>query len=153
MVRQDGWAEGLEFTSSHENTKITTNCWTTIDKKDRNLPKKIFYIQRQRRSHNEMVGGAHSWYNQIPNLPGRRPQHWKIIISQRFSHRNERSELHIRLPCLGVRHQEEKPPEHLALKASGAWSQELHRTTGNRNSTLRRHASRSHVHQDTVKKQ
>ena len=43
------WAlrEALELTSSHENTKITINCWTTIDKKDWNLPKEIFHIQRQ----------------------------------------------------------------------------------------------------------
>ena len=32
--RQDGRVEGLELTSSHENTKITTNCWTTTNKKD-----------------------------------------------------------------------------------------------------------------------
>ena len=32
--RQDGRVEGLELTCSHENTKITTNCWTAIDKKD-----------------------------------------------------------------------------------------------------------------------
>ena len=45
--RQGGRVEGLELTSSHKNTKITTNCWTTTDKKEWNLPKKIFYIQRQ----------------------------------------------------------------------------------------------------------
>ena len=42
----------LELTSSHECTKITTNCWTNIDlkkkKKGWNLSKKIFYIQRQK---------------------------------------------------------------------------------------------------------
>ena len=58
-------------------------------------------------------------YNQIPCSPGRRPTNWKIIISQRFCHRSESSELHVRLPSLGVWHQEEEPPEHLALKARG----------------------------------
>ena len=37
---QGGVGEGLEFTSSHENSKITTNCWTTTDQKDWNLSKK-----------------------------------------------------------------------------------------------------------------
>ena len=53
--RQDGGVEGLELTSSHKNTNITTNCWMTIDKKDQNPPK-IFYTQIQG-SHNEMEGG------------------------------------------------------------------------------------------------
>ena len=39
--------------------KITTNCWSTIDKKLKKknwrLSKKISYIQRQRRNHKEMV--------------------------------------------------------------------------------------------------
>ena len=52
--RQDSKVEEPELTSSHRNNKITTNCQTTIDKKDWNLPKKIFYIQR--RSNNEIVG-------------------------------------------------------------------------------------------------
>ena len=121
--RQDGGVEGLELTSSHENTKLTTNCWTTINKKDLHLPKKVFYIHRQRRSHGT-VGGALLWYNQIPYPPGGQPTNCKIIILQRFSHRSERSETHVRLPSLGgggVWHQEEEPPEHLALKVSGAW--------------------------------
>ena len=32
-----------EFTSSHEQTKITTICRKTIDEKDKNLPENIFY--------------------------------------------------------------------------------------------------------------
>ena len=46
--RRDSRVEGLELTSSHKNSKITTNRWTTINK-DWKLPKKILYIQRQRR--------------------------------------------------------------------------------------------------------
>ena len=43
----------------NKNTKITTNCGTTINKKMLDLPKKIPFIQRQR-SHNETVGGVQS---------------------------------------------------------------------------------------------
>ena len=32
--------DNSEFTSSHGYTKITTNCWATIDEKDWNLPEK-----------------------------------------------------------------------------------------------------------------
>ena len=89
------WAHLLSL--KHQNH----NCWTTINKKDSDLPKKIFYTQRQRRSHNKMVGGVLSWYNEIPYPPGGWPTNWKIIISQRFSHRSESWEPYVRLPSLG----------------------------------------------------
>ena len=57
MEKQDGETEGFKLTS-HKNTKIATNCSTTINKTDWKLPKKISYTQRQRRSHIQMVGGA-----------------------------------------------------------------------------------------------
>ena len=66
IKREEDGVENLQLTSSHENNKITTNCWTTINKKYWNLPKNTFYIQRQGRNHNEMVGGVHLRYNQIP---------------------------------------------------------------------------------------
>ena len=86
--RKDDGVEGPGAHSSQENTKITASRWTAINKKDWNLPKKIFYIQRQRGNHNEMGGGAHSCYNPIPYPPGGRPTNWRIIISQ-FSHGSE----------------------------------------------------------------
>ena len=43
FLRQGGRVGGLQLTSSHKHTKITTNCWTTINKKTENCPK-IFYI-------------------------------------------------------------------------------------------------------------
>ena len=49
---QDRGVEGHALTPSCENTRITTSCW--------NSPKKISHTQRQRRSHNEMVGGVQS---------------------------------------------------------------------------------------------
>lgn len=42
---------------------------------------------------------------------------WKIIVSQRFSHRSENSELCVRLLSLGFWRQEEEPREHLSFKA------------------------------------
>ena len=55
----------------------------------------------------------------------------------------ENSESDIRVPSLTsgspVWHQEEEPPQYLALKASGAWSLELHRTGRNRSVTFGGH--------------
>ena len=62
--RQDGRVEGLELISFHENTQITTSCWTIIGKIDWKLPKKISYTQRQR-SHDKMVGRVLSSYKQF----------------------------------------------------------------------------------------
>ena len=70
----------------------------------------------------------------------------KIPVSQRFSHRSENSETHIRLTSLGIWHQEEEPSEHLALKVSGASSKNLHRTGGNKQHSWREH-TRSHADQ------
>ena len=83
-----------------------------------------------------MVRGAHSWYSKIACPLGGWPTNWKLIISQSFSHRSESSEPHVRLPNLGVWHRDEESLEHLVLKASGAWVQELNGTGGNRDSTL-----------------
>ena len=57
---QDGGVEGRALTPSCKNTRITTSCWTIINRKTLELIKKIRHIQRQRRSHNETVGGAQS---------------------------------------------------------------------------------------------
>ena len=54
---QDARAEGHALISS-DSTKITSNCWTTTGRKTLELPKKILCIQKQRRSHNEMVEGV-----------------------------------------------------------------------------------------------
>ena len=62
--RQDSRVKGLKITSSHKNTKITTNCWRPINKIDWKVPKKTSYIQRHKRSHIKIVGGVLSWYKQ-----------------------------------------------------------------------------------------
>ena len=74
-----------------------------------------------------------------PYLLGGRPTDWKLTGSQRLTYRSESSEPHIKSPGLGIRHWEKEPLEHLALKASGACVQELHRTGGDRDSILKRH--------------
>ena len=60
------------------------------------------------------------------------PTNWKTVIPQKFSHWREGSE-----PW--VQQREEKSPESPALKASGIWLQDYHRTGGNRNFTLEGH--------------
>ena len=72
--------ERLTVTSFQENTKITTNWWTTIDKKYWNLPKNTLYTRRKGSSHNEMVGGALSWYKKVLYLLGKWSTNYKINI-------------------------------------------------------------------------
>ena len=48
-----------------------------------------------------MVGGAHSWYNQITYLLGGRHTNWRIIISQKFSHRSESLEPYVKPQAWG----------------------------------------------------
>ena len=59
-INQDGGVEGRALTPSCESSRITTGCWTIINSKTLELTKKDTPIERQRRSHNEMVGGAQS---------------------------------------------------------------------------------------------
>lgn len=118
MVEQ----KDLVLTSSHKHTRVTTNCWTAVDR-DWNLPKKVFHIQRHEEEPTARPQGMHSRYNQIPYPPDRRPTNWGIIIFQDFSYRSKLSEPHMRFPSLGVWHWEEEPSELLALKTKGAWLQ------------------------------
>ena len=63
---------------------------------------------------------------------------WKLTGSQRLTYRSESSEPHIKPSHAGIWHWEKEPLEHLALKASGACVQELHRTGGNGDPILKR---------------
>ena len=94
-----------------------------------------------------MAGRMHSSYNQIPYPLGGRITNWRIIISQKFSHRSESCEPLIKLPRLGVWYGEEDPSR--AFNLEGHWGliagapqhggkQRLH--------SCRVHAS-SHAHQ------
>ena len=136
--RRDSGVEGLELTSSHKNSKITTNWWTTINKIDWKLSKKIPYAPKQRRSHTEIVGGAISWYKQPHTCQVGSPQTGKKLY-HRDSPTGVSSEPQVRSPHLGIWYREKEPPEHLALKASGTCAQELHRTVRNKDLILERY--------------
>ena len=56
------------------------------------------------------------------------PTDWTLTDSQKLTYTSESSEPHIKLSCVGIWHWEKEPLEYLALKASGACVQELHRT-------------------------
>ena len=134
---EHGGVKGLEFTFSHENTKITTNCWTTVNKMSWNPRKKIFpYSKSKKKPQQDAGGGVHLWDNQISNLPGGWPTSWKIITAQRFSHWSESSETPTKFSLASAGG---APLEHLSVKASRAWLQEFYRFEGNRNSTLEWH--------------
>ena len=66
------------------------------------------------------------------------PTDWKLTGSQRLTYRSESSEPHIKPSRVGIWHWEKEPLEHLALKASGACAQELHRTGGNGDPIVKR---------------
>ena len=136
---QDSRVEGHELTSSYENTKITTNWWTTIDRKmleptnkDILCPKTKKKPQQDgRRSTtaikaNPIPAGwvTHKLENNY--IAEVLPQEWKFWPQ-------------VMLPSLAVWQWDEEPPENLALKASGILLQEFHSTRGNRNSTLGGH--------------
>ena len=65
-----------------------------------------------------MVGGVDLQYYQILYSPIRQPTSWRIIISQRFSHRSKSSEPLVRLSSLRVSCWEMESPEYLALKGN-----------------------------------
>ena len=117
-VGQDGGVEGCVLISSGKSTKIATSCWTTIDRKMLEPTKKNTpHVQRQRRSHSETVGGVQT-QNPNPFPPGEWPTHWRTIKPEKFSHCCEGSELHVRLPSLGI-WQELGIPRESALE--GQW--------------------------------
>ena len=78
--RQDGGVEGLKLISFHENSKTTTNCWTTTEKIDLKLPKKISYTQMQKWKHKETVGHKLLWHKQTLLLLGGWLTNWKHKI-------------------------------------------------------------------------
>ena len=64
---------------------------------------------------------------------------WRTLIPQKSTPWSEGSEPHVRLPNLGVWQREEVFLENQTLKDSGIWLQDLDRTGGDRESTLRGH--------------
>ena len=134
MAEQKDWNSTslINTTKSQPNAKQpSTNRTGTF--------KKISYSRRQRRGHINMGGGAISQYKQPHTRRVGSPQEQKVTVSQRLTYRSESSEPHVRFPSLGICHWEKEPPEHLALKASGACAQELHGTGRNKDPILERH--------------
>lgn len=64
------------------------------------------------------------WSSQNAHPPGLATQKQRISQPQRAPLRAKGSEPHIRLPSLGVLHQEEEPPAWVVLKASRPYFQE-----------------------------
>ena len=85
------------------------------------------------------VGGAESQYSQHPYPKVGDPQMEGYLWLQSFFPISECSEPHIRLSSSGVLHWKDKPPEHLALKTSGAYFWTSKRAVGNRDSILKGH--------------
>ena len=56
--RKDSEVGSLELSFSHENTKITNNCWTTIKKKNWNYERRYSTSKDKKRNHNNMIGGV-----------------------------------------------------------------------------------------------
>ena len=134
-------------TSSPRNTRITTFYRTPINEKDWNLPKKdLLQLNIYRRNHK--TGREESQYSQEPHAQVGNPQTGEELHLQSFSPRREGSEPHISLPRPAVLGQEYETPEHLSLKACGAYFWESQRAVGNRVSTFKGCTQKSHLLQD-----
>ena len=73
--------EDPKLISSHEHTKITTICRTTINEHDQNLPEKIFQNYRHKEgTTTRWVGGANPQYNQVPHPQWGQPTNWRKIV-------------------------------------------------------------------------
>ena len=107
-----------------------------------NSPEKIPHVQRQRRSCNETVGGAHS-IKSNPITAKWVTHKLEKIIQQKSTQWSEGSEPQIRLRNLGVWQWEEEFSENQTLKPSEIWLQDFDRTGGNRDSTLGGHTQSS----------
>ena len=129
----------LPLMSTPKSQLMLNNHWykrLEPTKKDLLCPK------TQKRNHNTMVEGQHLQYNQIPYHLGS-PQTGEQLDCRSFPTwvrvLSPTQNWGVSLASLEVWHQEEEPPEFSALKANGAWLQELNRTEGKRDSTLGGH--------------
>ena len=68
--------------SFFESTKITTSCWTTVNRRTLNLLKRDTPCPKTR--YDKTVGGAQSRLNQIPYPPDGWPTDWRTIIPKKF---------------------------------------------------------------------
>ena len=136
---QDGGVEGHAFTPSCESTRITTNCWTIIDRKTLELTKKDTpHPKTKEKPQWDGRRGALT-VKSNPITAGWVTYKLENTYTTEVHEWNEGSEPHVRLPNLGVQQQEEEFPENQTLKASRIWLQDFNRTGGNRDSTLGGH--------------
>ena len=141
--KQNGGVEGRALTLSCENTRITTSCWTIIDRKTRELTKKDTPHPKIKEKpkwdgrrgaitvkSNPITGGwvthrlANSYTTEV------HPLEWRFWAPRQASQP-------------GVRQKEEEFLENQTLKPSGNWLQDFDRTGGNRDSTLGGHTKSS----------
>ena len=140
---QDGGVEGHALTPSCENSRITTSCWTLIDRKTLERTKK---------------DTPHPKTKEKPQWDGRRgaiTAKSNPITAGWVTHRLENTyttEVHplewrfwapSQVSNLGVQQREEEYLENQTLRASGIWLQDFDRTGGNRDSTLGGHTQSS----------
>ena len=92
--------------------------------------KNIPYIQRQRG--NETLGGVQTQCNRIPYLPHGWPTNWKIISLQKYSHRSQSPEPHVKFSSLGFWQQQENSFREFGFE--GQWGPQ--RTGANKNFIL-----------------
>ena len=139
----DGGVEGCALTPYCENTRITTNCWTIINRKTLEHTKKdTLHPKTKEKPQWDGRRGAIT-IKSNPILVGGWLTDWRTLIPQKSTHWSEGSEPHVRLPNLGVWQWEEEFLEKQTSKASGIWLQDFDRTGGNRDSTLGGHTQSS----------
>ena len=109
--RKDGRIEWCEFTFSHKNTKITTNCWIGIHKKSRIYQKK-YSTCKDKESISWDARRSTITNNQTQYWLGGPLTNWKINPLQKFSNRSESFESHIRLWGSGI---ERGRPQRICL--------------------------------------
>ena len=121
----------LEFTLSHDTTKITTDCLTTTDKKRFKPTKKDILPQK---SH-KMVGGyfCDIFKSHICQVGDLQTVKWLYCWGSPTGE--------FWAPCQAPQPRglalEGGAPGALGFEIGKAWVQKLHRTEGNRDSTLR----------------
>ena len=77
------------------------------------------------------------WSRPIPW--GGQPTNGRVITTAEVLPKKQGIQAPIDLPSPGILHQEEESPEHLVLKANGAYLWKTQRAVGNRDHTLKWH--------------
>ena len=137
------WTERLNtWTHTHNPTVDQrptegTHTHTTLlwIKETEGTSQPFLQLKIKRNKHNQRCGGAKTQYSQDPYLGVSDPQ--TELKLQRGSPQGTMGSLTSASPNRRVLCQEGEPPEHLALKVSGAYLWESQRAGGNRDFTLK----------------